>query len=72
MKLSEEMKFLCFLVLIAVVVSAVEFIPLVAARVKARYFPAKELGEVETVAESTDSVSESELMPEDVGIHPLN
>ena len=72
MKLSEEMKFCCVLVLIAVIVSAVEFLPVVAGRAKERFFPAKEPIEVETVADALESLPETEKTPEDVGIHPLN
>ena len=72
MKLSEEMKFLCFLVLIAVVVSAVEFLPVAAGRAKERFFPAKEPIEAETVENAPESLPETEKTAEDVGIHPLN
>lgn len=64
MKFSQEIRFICLLVLIAVVISAISFVPTVFGRIKNRFF--FETAEAETAIEAgTEAVMQTETTLEE-------
>lgn len=63
MKFSADIRFCCILVLIAVVISAVEFLPSVFGRVKERFF--FEAAETEAVMQTETTLEETETIFEE-------